>query len=123
MLINYSNHPSINWSEKQKKAASMWGRVVDLSFAQVPAQADEQEIEMIAQEEIRRILEQKPDAVLCQGEFTLTYALVCKLKEQGILVISACSERDTREIYEKGITKKEIFFEFVRFREYGTTSK
>ncbi|MFC4803847.1 hypothetical protein [Filifactor villosus] len=119
MLINFSNHPSQYWSKEQREAASQWGEIEDLAFPAVPAHADETEVEDLACRQVERILEKNPTAVLCQGEFTLTYAVVKKLKEKGITVVSACSERNTKEVYVEGISKKEIVFEFVRFREYG----
>lgn len=119
MLINFSNHPYKNWSEKQKNIASKWGEVVDRAFPQVSAQADELEIEKMAQNEVNEILIQKPDVVMCQGEFTLTYLVVKKLLENDVKVVSACSERNTKEVFKDGISKKESIFEFVRFREYG----
>lgn len=118
MLINFSNHPSKYWSKEQQEAARVWGEIEDMAFPSVPARASAQEIQLLAEQQIKLILEKKPAAVLCQGEFTLSYAMVRRMKEKGILAVSACSERNTREIYENGISKKEIIFEFVRFREY-----
>lgn len=61
----------------------------------------------------------KPDAVMCQGEFTLTYALVKAMKECGITVVAACSQRCTEETTdENGNTVKKAVFRFVQFREY-----
>lgn len=32
MFINFSNHPSANWSREQLEAARRYGEVADLSF-------------------------------------------------------------------------------------------
>lgn len=95
------------------------GEILDIPFPSVPASANEQEVELIADQYTKLILEKTPSAVLCQGEFSLSYLVVTKLKEKGIKVISACSERNTKEIHIDGIVKKEVVFKFERFREYG----
>ncbi len=41
MLINLSNHPLSNWSEKQRQAAEQqFGQIVNLPFPTVPTDAD-----------------------------------------------------------------------------------
>lgn len=123
MLINFSNHPYKNWSEEQKHAADIYGKAVDLQFPAVPSTANENEIELLARESVDRIvnmLDGDPNsAVMAQGEFTLTFAVVSLLKERGIRAISACSERRVTEIIgDDGNPKKQIEFCFERFREY-----
>lgn len=123
MLINFSNHPYDRWSEKQKEAAKVYGGVVDLAFPAVPSIASENDIEVLARESAERIanmLDGDPNsAVMAQGEFTLTFAVVSLLKERGIRAISACSERRVTEIIgDDGNPKKQIEFCFERFREY-----
>ena len=119
MLINCSNHVSKNWSEKQLNAASEWGEIVDYSFPHVSATADEEYINKLANDIVKNIRTMQPSAVMCQGEFTLSYAIITKLLKCGIKVIAACSERKTEEVVlADGNTEKKSFFEFVRFREY-----
>lgn len=119
MFINCTNHSVANWGEKQKEEAGRWGEVVDYPFPIVKAQSDEEEIKNIADKVVNDIADKNPDIVLCQGEFTLTYAIVNQLKRRGIKVVAACSERRTNEqLLKDGITKKESYYEFVRFREY-----
>lgn len=56
---------------------------------------------------------------MCQGEFTLTYAIVTRLKKNGITVFAACSRRGTEEIRNAdGSTQKKVLFSFERFREF-----
>ena len=32
MLINFTNHPSAQWSAEQQAAAQVYGKVIDLAF-------------------------------------------------------------------------------------------
>ena len=123
MLINFSNHPCNRWSEKQKKAAEKYGETVDLAFPAVPGMADESQIEALASDSIDLILKKIDDdpksAVMVQGEFTLTYAVVSRLQKFGVRTISACSERHIRtEEDQNGNIIKTVVFDFERFREY-----
>ncbi len=123
MLINFTNHPSANWTDKQTQlAGELYGEIVDIAFPLVPADADEESIKKMAEENFAKIkgtfLEKannKENAVHIQGEFTLVYALVNKLKNAGIKCIASTS---IREAYEKPDGTKVSVFRFVRFREY-----
>ncbi len=119
MFVNFSNHPSSKWSEAQAQAAAQWGEIVDYPFPNVTAKTSEEEIRSLADRVVCDIAALKPDAVMCQGEFTLTFSVVERLKEQGILTLAACSERVVEEhIGENGEYEKAAVFRFVRFREY-----
>ena len=120
MLINLSNHPSARWSERQmSEAYKLYGGVIDYPFPSVKAELSHDEIYKLAYETASNVVHQSPDAVLCQGEFSLTYALVNILKEKGITVICACSERKVTETVDAdGKTEKTAIFVFIRFREY-----
>jgi hypothetical protein len=81
--------------------------------------ASEDEMDLLAKEVVDDILRLKPKVVMCQGEFTLTYRIVSKLKENNIKVVAACSERVAKETkLPDGTTQKVAIFEFVRFREF-----
>lgn len=119
MFLNYTNHSSSNWDEKQLMAAKEWGEVIDLHFPFVSPYLEPGEVEELASREVERIMAYEPDAVLCQGEFTLAFSIIKKLQKKGKLVLSACSERNVKEILlPDSKVKKEIIFEFMRFREY-----
>lgn len=120
MLLNLSNHPSSKWSEKQLSAAKEeYEEITDMSFPAVSTNDSHEHVQSTAENLVRTIVDMNPDAVMCQGEFTLTYAIVSLLKERGIKVISACSERNSRErVTPDGKTEKIVTFDFVRFREY-----
>lgn len=119
MFINCSNHSSDKWSVKQLNAAKVYGEIVDISFPNVSPSANKQEIISMASELLAQIVSLKPNAVMCQGEFTLTFALVKMLQEKEITVLSACSERQSVDVYkDDGSTERRAVFEFAQFREY-----
>lgn len=119
MFINCSNHNSISWALEQRQSAEKWGPIVDYTFPAVDAEADEEEIAALSWKTAEEIMGMNPDAVMCQGEFTLTYALVTELKKRGVPVLAACSERRTvEEVLPNGETEKVSRFVFTRFRRY-----
>lgn len=118
-FVNFSNHRSEYWNETQKKAAKEWGNIIDVPFPKVDAEASEDEIARLAEKSVQEIMKHTPNAVMCQGEFTLTYAVIQRLKERNVQVVSACSERETTEEYfNDGTSLKHSEFHFVRFRRY-----
>ena len=118
-FINHTNHPSSRWEEGQRSAAEAYGTIVDLPFPAIPADGGEEEVRHIAEENANTILARRPSAVLVQGEFSYTFALVHILKAAGIPTLSACSERHVIErTDENGETIRESRFSFCRFRAY-----
>lgn len=119
MFVNFSNHPSESWESKQmQEALRLGGSVIDYPFPQVSAAMKEAEILEMADKITSEILQLHPDYVMAQGEFTLTYAVIRRLKEHNIPVLAASSERNVMETVEDGKRKKIVSFEFVQFREY-----
>jgi len=120
MIINFTNHPSQNWSPEQLAAASVYGEIRDIPFPAVDPNGDENYIEALADEYIAKIYAMKPAAVLCQGEMTLAFAVAAKLSSShGIPTLAACSERVVTEaIDSSGATVKRAEFRFTRFRKY-----
>lgn len=118
LFINHTNHPSANWTLEQRQAAAAYGPIKDLPFPDIPPKSSEQQINEYTQKYLDQILALNPTAVLCQGEFTYTYGLVKLLKEHGISVLAACSERITNEEVKDNISRKISYFQFVQFREY-----
>ena len=114
VFINFTNHSSDAWEEKQLEAAGKYGQIVDLPFPNVCTHAGEKDIEALGEEYCEKILRQNPAAVLCQGEFSLTFFVVTRLRANGVKVLTACSER---KVVQKGNVKSSIF-EFAGFREY-----
>lgn len=113
-FINFTNHPSSAWCEEQIKEAEKYGTIVDMPFPAVPPMSGREEVERIGMEYFDRIIRLKPQAVLCQGEFTLSVYMIRRLQEAGIIVLAACTERIA---VTKGNEKTSIF-KFAQFREY-----
>ena len=118
MFVNFSNHPSELWDANQKEAAKQYGKILDMSFPKISVDCTSQEIKILANQYVQEILALKPQAVLCQGEFTFVYAVVSQLRKFGIVVLSAVSDRIVQtEITSEG-TRKTSLFQFVKFRKY-----
>lgn len=119
MFINHTNHPVSHWSAEELAAAQAFGEVQDVPFPVVPAAWDEIAVRHLAETQGMRILAMQPAAVLCQGEFSYTYALTRWLQEHGVLVLTACSEREAVERMDaSGAVHRMSVFRFVRFRNY-----
>lgn len=119
LLINFSNHASEKWSEEQMaEATRRFGNIVDFPFPEVNPSADEADIEDLAKkcvEQMRAMANGTVFAVHAMGEMTLTMAVVETLKNLGITCVASTTERIVNEISPD---KKEVTFNFVRFREY-----
>lgn len=126
MLINFTNHPSEKWPAAQLDTAiDLYGAVTDYPFPTVSPEATENDIAVVADEKtagILEILQQYPEdhnAVLCQGEFNLCFAVVNRLLDLNIETISATTERITTEDFGNGTIKKTSEFRFSGFRKYS----
>lgn len=124
VFVNHTNHPSARWDAQQLKEAKSFGPVVDVPFPEVPADAPEEDVQVMVQEHLAEILALHPAAVLCQGEFTYTYLMIHQLLLRHIPVLAACSERQTEERHNAdGSTTRVshfIFRQYRRFAEYDT---
>ncbi len=119
MFVNLTNHKNSLWSPEQREAAlRMGGKIIDMPFPAVQAEATGGEIEEQAGRIAEEVKALHPDMVLCQGEMTLTHRLVSLLGNGGIRACAACSERQVREKAAGGKTVKQTVFRFVQFREY-----
>ncbi len=117
-FINLSNHPSQDWTEPQRRAAEALGHPIhDIPFPDVPADADEGEIDRMATELSERIQAMKPAAVLVQGEFTLAFAIVCRLEAAGIPCYAAATPRLAEKRPDEDDTTVRRF-RFTRLRRY-----
>lgn len=119
MLINLTNHPAKQWPEAQLQAASRWGEVVDMAFPVVNPDSTEEELEALSVQYVDRITALNPAAVLCQGEWIMTYMIVSLLLQRGIPVYAACSQRIAREEFlEDGTKQKIVLYKFECFRKF-----
>lgn len=123
MLINLTNHPISRWNEEQmQKAEALYGSISDYSFPAVPVEYTAEDVAHLADKIVKEILDRRIEgtrfAVMCQGEFTLTYALVSRFQREGVEVISAVSERIVKEEKVGEEIRKTAIFKFGGFREY-----
>lgn len=119
IFINHTNHPSAYWDREELQAANTYGEVVDISFPTISPVAETADIWKMARDNAKMIAEFSPAAVLCQGEFTYTYALVTELMKRNICVLAACSERMVEDYLDEDGSLKHISqFRFRRFRRY-----
>jgi hypothetical protein len=121
MLINLSNHPSNQWSDKQfKTAIKKFKSVYDLPFPHISPKANSKQVKIKAGKYFERVLrilkssKDKSNAVHLMGELTFVYQLTQMLKRKNITVIASTTDRIVDEQNEKKI----VTFNFVRFREY-----
>lgn len=119
IFINHTNHPSTRWCAEQISAAEVYGEILDIPFPAIEPEATAEEVREVVGIYLEKILAQEPAAVLCQGEFNYTFALVEQLKNFGVKVMAATSKRVTsEEVLPDGSTRQVSTFRFVRFREY-----
>lgn len=119
IFVNHTNHAATNWSAEQIAAAENFGRIVDFPFPEVPPSFTAEEVRAMVLKNLQEILKLSPTAVLCQGEFNYTVAMVEELKRNKIPVMAATSARAVSEVVEAdGSTKKLSIFQFVQFRPY-----
>lgn len=118
MLVNFSNHPSAQWSEAQLSAAQAYGEVIDLPFPQVNPSMSEKELQTLSShyvDKIQAMAKGDGATVHIMGEMTFTFKVVTRLKEIGIKCVASTTERKTT-YNNDGVKLSE--FSFVRFREY-----
>lgn len=119
MFINATNHKSENWCDTQRKQANiLGGEIVDIPFPNIPADWSYQQVTECADKFARDIIATQPEAVLCQGEMVCVWHIVNTLKQAGIPVYAATTERCAQEIKEGDEVKKMSVFSFVGFRKY-----
>ena len=119
MFVNFTNHPSGSWGAAQRRAAQVYGEILDLPFPDVPPALSAAAVAALADEWAARILVLRPACVLCQGEMTLTARVVQLLREHRVPVVAACSCRCAADWTDAaGCTHRRAEFRFVRFREY-----
>ena len=128
MFINFSNHPSALWSDEQLAVAKQYGKIVDMEFPAVSVKMTSEQIVKLAMEQIGIIencvcaenANMGQTTIMCQGEFSLTYAMIKNIKERypECKIVCATSERRTVEEKVDNCTVKKVIFSFGGFREY-----
>ena len=118
VFLNFTNHPSNNWSEEQLTAAREFGDIIDLPFPEVNEKADDWDIDALSDEYMEKIKDlsgNQPCTVHISGEPTFTYAMVNKLIAKNYNCVASTSRRDV-ELLPDG--SKRVTFHFCRFRKY-----
>lgn len=121
MLINLSNHPSVNWSKEQTELAiAQFGSIKDMPFPNVPPDATTEQVSELAKSFLEKIKNYPSDsksvtAVHLMGEMTFIVALTRLLQMEGIKVVCSTTERI---VLEEKDGKKTMQFKFSQFREY-----
>ena len=116
MLLNLSNHPSSHWSKAQRVAAEEYGDIIDLPFPAIDPWASEADIAVLADrlfQQIKSMGGVEDLTVHLMGEFSFTYALLCRLRQEGYDCVVSTSARNV--VMREGV--KEVIFDFVRFRK------
>lgn len=118
-FVNFTNHPSQNWSDKQKSAALKYGSILDLPFPSIAPELTDTELQTLADLYVRKILALSPACVLCQGETVFTCLVAHILTSHNVLTVSAVSRRNVTEVTDSdGVTVKKSVFEFECFRKF-----
>jgi len=117
MFINLTNHSSTNWSKKQRKAAEVYGQIIDMPFPVIKPTFTKEDILSLVSEYIDRIVGLQGERIIVHvmGEMTFTHNIVNALKDVGITCLASTTERNTFDINDG---KKLSEFKFVQFREY-----
>ena len=120
MLLNFTNHPSKIWSEKQKRTAiQLFGEVVDMPFPQIEVSADEYYISKLADEYLQKILHIAKNTrvtVHLMGEQTFVFSLLKRLRKNDMECVASTTKRIVK--LDSTGQKKEVVFQFGRFRYY-----
>ena len=120
MLINISNHPLSEWSERQiDEATRLWGGVVDVAFPKIDATLTSEDVVRLAKTNIKSyvdVIEQypTPSAFHIMGEMVYCFYVINALKQMGYVVVASASNRDV----EMEGDNKIVRFSFEKFREY-----
>lgn len=118
VFINFSNHPSRQWGEEQKLAATEYGPCVDLPFPQVDPLATEEVVEEMAEKcvaDILRLTQDKLATVHVMGEMSLAFRVVTHLKHLRVPCVASTTYRI---VNENADGTKQVKFCFERFRPY-----
>ena len=119
MLINFSNHPLSQWSDKQINVAKeLYGEIIDFPFPLVDPTGDELYIKRLADfffSKMQREYSADRPTIHIMGEMTFVYEMVKRLHKCGHECIASTTNRVV-SVRSDGV--KESSFEFVRFRTY-----
>ena len=107
LFINFTNHPTSEWDEKQIEAAKKYGKIIDMDFPKIQPDSSEYDIIKLANQYAKTILSKgKPSdlTIHIMGEQTFCHAIINILTEKGARCVASCTQRET--------------FKFVKYRYY-----
>lgn len=120
MLINLSNHPISTWSQNQKDAAqAQFGELVDFPFPYVDPKSSIEEVKTLARKVVDEIMlkyGKNNIYIHLMGELSLVYQLIKLFKANNINCYVSTTHRVVEEL---GNGKKNIQFEFIKFRPFS----
>ena len=116
LLINVSNHPSVQWTGDQWSAAcDRFGTVYDIAHPDIDPGASTETIQEMTGDVVQRIRQMDPDAVHVMGEQTFCFALIVQLQQAGYRCMASTTER---RVTEQDDGRRTYQFQFVQFRDY-----
>ncbi len=116
MLVNFSNHPSSEWTRNQLETArEQFGTIKDAKHPDILPDWDAKKIREIAEKYHDQIMLWNPRAVHIMGEHTFCFTLVCLLQKSGVRCIASTTTRSVHKVSDQEIRRS---FSFVRFRDY-----
>lgn len=118
LFINFTNHPSTGWEEKQLNEAKKYGEIVDIPFPVIDPKNDDMDIQGLADTYVKKItdMEATKKVVHIMGEMTFAYCMVRKLQQLGIQCVASTTVRNTVTLEDGSKVSK---FNFERFRPYS----
>lgn len=124
---NLSNHSlRTAWTPDQKAGAEGWGGVArtlrEIPFPAVDPEATPEAVARLADQVLEAVQQAGAcpgDPLMVMGEFTLTHALVLRLKAAGMIPLASTTRREAVEcLQEDGSLTIQHTFRFVGFRAY-----
>ena len=115
MLINFTNHPKLTWSDSQINLAQKnYGDIIDLPFPKIDPNSSTEMIYELAENYFDKINKMSPVTVHLMGELSFCYMLAKMLEKNAIPCIVSTTKRVA---YVDGEVKTAVF-QFVSFRSY-----
>ena len=116
MILNLSNHPSQFWPVAQTNLAiNTYKQIIDFPFPHISPNLNSEELNLMVEEFLEKIIEINPTAIHIMGELNFTFRLVNRLKSIGYRCLASTTER---KVTEDGNGNKTSTFNFVQFRDY-----
>lgn len=117
VFINFSNHPSNKWGEKQLQEAKLLAcgaDIVDIPFPIVPPAMKKDALSAMVDKYVKIVLDHNPMVVHIMGEMGFVYKFVKIMHVLNVMTVHSTTDRIVVEKDGQKIST----FEFVQFREY-----